>query len=235
MWHQLGPLSGAFWPPKASFWATLHCSGRNLVSLEPQTEVPIPFFLLWIPSPMIAVPGFISKFFRQPPLWGPHHCLSRSCRHVLAEKSRFLGDLRQSPGTLGLLLGDHLMTMDLHIINPWGAVISVLHLCILFKRSLVLCSCPPTCQRGFASSSSECRLHETSSFKMGRGKFIPRMWGGVQVGLGGGGSRAPLFMSQNAPHDSLIILRHVSWGRFFFCFPKRCLVDGRLGQGSGSS
>ena len=46
---------------------------------------------------------------------------SFSGRHGLTEKSRFLGDLRQPPGTLGPLLGDHLVTMGVRI-NPWGAM-----------------------------------------------------------------------------------------------------------------
>ena len=37
------------------------------------------------------------------------------CQHGLAEKLRFLDDLQQSPGALGLLLGDHLVTMGVHI------------------------------------------------------------------------------------------------------------------------
>ena len=41
--------------------------------------------------------------------------------HVLAEKCTFSGNPSWSSGTLGLLLGDHLVTMGEHI-NPWGAM-----------------------------------------------------------------------------------------------------------------
>ena len=44
-----------------------------------------------------------------------------SSRHGLAKKLRFWGDLRQSPGTLGPLLGDHLATMGAHV-KPRGAM-----------------------------------------------------------------------------------------------------------------
>ena len=44
-----------------------------------------------------------------------------SGRHGLAEKSRFWGDLQQPLGTLGPLLGDHLVTMGVSG-KPQGAV-----------------------------------------------------------------------------------------------------------------
>ena len=43
-----------------------------------------------------------------------------SYHHWLAEKLRFLGDLRRPTGSLSLLLGDHLVTMGV-CIKPWGA------------------------------------------------------------------------------------------------------------------
>ena len=41
--------------------------------------------------------------------------------HALAKKLRFQGDLRKPPGTLGPLLGCHLVTTGV-CVNPWGAM-----------------------------------------------------------------------------------------------------------------
>ena len=46
--------------------------------------------------------GYYLQPFQIGPPMGPYR---HSSRHVLAEKQRFLGDLRQPLGTLGLLLG----------------------------------------------------------------------------------------------------------------------------------
>ena len=38
---------------------------------------------------------------------------------------------------------------------------------------------------------------------------------GTQKGPGGGSASTPKYTPQNHPHDTLLILRYVSWGKFF--------------------
>ena len=108
---------GGGWGVKTWLAYSPHCA-----SIQTQVRKKF-FFPLWTPpQPMIGFPGAISRFPRSCPLWGPTvEDLAISGWEGLAEKSRFLGDLQQPPRTLGLLLGDHLVTMGV-CINPWGAM-----------------------------------------------------------------------------------------------------------------
>ena len=80
------------------------------------------FFFYMEPGFWVLSPGFKGR-----PLDGapPVRTQLFSGRHGLAEKSRFLSDLQQPPGGLGLLLGDHLVTMRVRVDNhaqAWARV-----------------------------------------------------------------------------------------------------------------
>ena len=86
-----------------------------------QTQVPFHFFLLNGP-PELMMASAISTSKISPPYGAP---LVRtwlfSSQHGLAEQSRLLGDLGQPLGTLGELLGGHLVTNTVRM-KPWGAM-----------------------------------------------------------------------------------------------------------------
>ena len=65
-------------------------------------------------------PGCYLQVSQIGPIWGPtgeDFFRPFSGRHLSHEKSQTLGDLQQTPGTLGLLLGDHLVTMGICYID----------------------------------------------------------------------------------------------------------------------
>ena len=106
--------------PGATFFGRGGVGEQNLVGLSPPLCIdldlgPIPLFpssLLFGPlgNSLTGVPDCISNFSRSAQGAPPVRIYQFVGRHGLAEKWRFWGDLRQHPGTLVPLLGDHLMT-----------------------------------------------------------------------------------------------------------------------------
>ena len=81
------------------------------------TQVPFHLFLVYGPLTNDGSPGCYLHISQDQPTYGapPMRTQLFSGCCGLADKPRLLSDLQQPPGTLGPLLGDHLVTMGVHI------------------------------------------------------------------------------------------------------------------------